>query len=284
MERKYSSTYPRGGATGIGLVELMIGLSIMFMILGMLSQFLLLSTRHARTVMRRVDAQQSVRMQMDQLLTDSIGADLVMVSYTANGVKYTSNTTDTLILRLPATTASGDIRPNAYDYVIYKVAATKSAGQGPYELRRTVVPNPGGSTRTAESGKLLAQNIQSARFVYVAQPTLTGNGTRTAFTLPVAAWGQGSGAVRAAFVGGVDLCATEKASYSGNTLTFTTAPADGAVVNAQYSVDPTVEIQQGGNAAGQVLITLQVKKPDGMPGEVMEVQSTVRLRNALALP
>ena len=298
----------RKGNQGFSLLELTLALFILALVLGLLAQFFLTSSRSAVNIRSSVGIQVGAQYGMDLLSQDIDGADLCLASYTNGSTTYASSTNGTLVLRTPAVTSAGTaIVANVEDHIVYQLVATAAgAANGPYTLNRTVIPGAG-SGRTAVSNQVVTNNVTSASFTYIAAQTQTQNalGSLKIFLLidgAVYAAPVGSTAVQQAIVAGVDQCSGASACYSGTTLTLTSAAAANAPMDLRFSVDPTITVSiplltgcgvncasgETANFAKEVMVTMTVTGGAGTGNTLSQaapnttLTTTASLRNKVA--
>lgn len=109
---------------------------------------------------------------MNAFESSIVPADRVLASYSFSGTAYTSGTT-TLVLELPAATASGAILSGMYDYVVFYASSTSL-----YRLTQAATGSARLSGRT-----LLSATLASLAFTYdngtVASTTSVAADVRT---------------------------------------------------------------------------------------------------------
>ena len=272
----------RRAQRAVSTIEVSLALSTLSLIVGLLVQSLLTSIHSATNLYSGVSIQVSAQHGLDLLSQDIEGADLCLAQYTVGATTYTSNANRSIVLRTPSLSSSGTTATASEDHIIYVLTATAAgASTGPYTLNRTIVPATG-SGRTAINNEIVATNVSSASFSYVAAQTQTQNalGSLLIFVLldgAVYSAPTGSVAVQQAIVAGVDQCSASTTCFSGGSLTLATAVTANAPMDLRFSVDPSATVSlsilsacgitcpagESANFAKEVVATLQTTASAG---------------------
>ena len=258
-------------ARAFTLVETMLVVSIFGLIVALLAGITIDTGRLSGDINAQATLQSQTRLQLDVITQDIRSSDAVLASYTpSGGPTYTTDTGSTLVLQLPAVSADGSstpatftnatqtFTPNAFDVVIYYIAGTSA----PYTLNRIVLPSAG-SGRAAVANTAVVFNVQSATLGYQAVRTLTGNGTKTDFSIDAFSTpGQTvtvNGATLPQVTGSSSVPSGEARFTAPSTLTFGTAPAATDVVDASYPVSPA----SAASAVTSIAVALMVSSTNG---------------------
>lgn len=258
---------------GFTLVESLVAVVLFSLILGSLTWVTVDMTRMGDVVRTNATLQSQGRVALDRFVNDVHCSRSVLDTYTApDGTVYNS-TASVMVLAAPSFSASGTIAtvadgsggtvPANYDYIVYRLVQTSTgSADGPYTLNRRVVITTG-SARTASADTVVAKNIQSASFTCLVDQPLLCNGVDATFALKTEIDVTGLG--QAVTVNGTPIVlGSTTAQYvapvtGGNadmgTLSFTSAPANNAVVDAIYPVNPANPASQANvNAASMTLL------------------------------
>lgn len=103
---------------GISLIELMVAMAVMSVMLLIVSQIFIADYNLVQGQVAHTDTVVGTMLATRAISTMARGAVGVMATQTINGTSYTSSTS-TLVLKLPAINATGDVINNTYDYVAF---------------------------------------------------------------------------------------------------------------------------------------------------------------------
>ncbi len=250
---------PRACRSGFTLVEMLMASLLFALILSALGWMAVDTSRMGSVVSTNATLQSQGRIAIDRFVNDVRSSRQIVTAYTApDGTVYSSGTGTCVVLAAPSyasdgtiattTDSAGNTVPAHYDYIVYHLVPTAAgSSSGPCQLNRRVDVYLG-SARSSAPEAVIASNIQSASFTCLVDQPITGNGVDAQFFLntliDVSGLGQG------VTVNGVPLVlGTTTAQYAPpgstgqttdiGTLNFAAAPANNAVIDAIYPVDPT---------------------------------------------
>lgn len=144
---------------GFTLIEIMVVVGL-FALLMLFATGIFLSHNGLYFAQRaEINAVGSARHALDDMTDEIREAVAVAVSTDYQSVTYTTDA-DTLVLRLPATDASGVPLSGTYDYIVYYIDSGN-----PQYLRKIAAPNAA-SFRRVEDKKLLTEYLNSLVFTY----------------------------------------------------------------------------------------------------------------------
>jgi len=269
---------------GFALTELIVASSIAVLSLAALVGTSVMSTRITAKVSSGVTTISKASTAYEELCSDIRAASGVLASYPTSGTPaFTSNGTNTLILRQPFTNA-GVIDPNKQIVIVYYLAP-QSGDRGPNVLKRYRATVNGGVEAAATLEKEVASQISSITFNYSAHETIFASEGYGKYLLRSEAQGDTPFSEERALVDGEDLSANGTATFVAGELRFTTRPTYGKLIDAYYNVDPTTVVGANGlNNAFEVLVAMKAspKWRDGRQVEQtrnLELISRVALRN-----
>lgn len=262
---------------GFTLAEMLVATALFVLVLSALAWIGVDMSRMGGVVSTNATLQSQGRVALDLFAGDVHGSRQIMNDYTAaDGTVYSSDTASCLVLAAPsyasdgtiATTADGmgNIVPAHYDYIVYHLVATPAGSpNGPYTLNRLVEADAT-SVRPDFADAVIARHVQSAAFTCLVDQPFRGNGVDTDFALKTEIDVAGLG--QAVTVDGTPMIlgaatAVYNAPATGvnidlGSLSFATAPANNAVIDAVYPVDPTDAASPANVNEASLALTLSV--------------------------
>jgi len=279
-------TRRRSMRRGFSALETLFSLVIFAAIMSMICWATIDTARMGGADYSSVQVETSTRHELDQFIADAHSSSNVVATYTNAGTTYTSNISNTIILKAPSYDSSGNIIAATYDYIVYHLVGNAA----PYTLNRLVVTTSG--SRPSSADTVVATNVQSATFVCLVDQTMNGDGSTTQFGLNSAVFGTGSnliesvtmtasGVALGAGASQVQFDAPVSPAYPQGSLLFGTAPASGAVIDSLYSVDPSQAANQPNITAVSLDLDIQQVNPGlgGSSTQADEITGRTNLHN-----
>jgi type II secretory pathway pseudopilin PulG len=236
---------------GMTLVELMVSMGIMML----LTLFLFGIGLHASQVIRKTDDSSSVmaktRLAYQQLSQHMSEADAILTQYPPTGTAvYRSDTTSTIILRVPVPNSSGVVLPGRYDVFIYRIeAATRDSGPNILKRYRGTITN--NVSAAAVLDRNLAARITTFALDYGTTETFLGDQSRKQFTLSATPLAGSTEIPTLVMVGGTNRLADNMASLSGPNVNFALAPRSNIPIDAHYRVNPQTPVDAFGRSGAK---------------------------------
>lgn len=148
------------GQRGWSLIEVLIVMTVASVAGGLLISLMISSNRIFFDQSAHISQGLSLN-QTELELTDLIKASAgVAAQYPASGTPVYTTDSNTLVIKLPAISASGDVIESVYDYAVVEADPAKP------EILRKQVFNDAGSFRKAEN-KVLSTSLKNITFIFL---------------------------------------------------------------------------------------------------------------------
>ncbi len=241
---------------GTTLIEVLMALVIMTLLLAMVGDVQLLSTRIYKQDSGWQESNRASNAAALYIRRDLRNAHQIVASYGSY-----STSSSTVVISVPSSTTGGVVA-GSYDTIIYRRDDLN-------RLLRSVYPS-NVSSRAAELNRVIAKSVTSLSFTYNAHDFKIGDGTTKVFTLTGSWYSTPTCRVNGAFTTGL--------SYNANTksATFGFAPSLGNAVEFIYVVDPSVSASLP--SVTEVSFALQANSTSA-EGTITNVNGSGRLRN-----
>lgn len=259
---------------GFQLVETMLAVGFLALVIAVFAQVSVNVARLTSVTTTDATMEQQSRHQLDHFIQDIEDGSAVLATYTG-AATYTTDNSTTLVLQAPSYDANGNLL-GTNDVTIYYL----SGKAAPYSLHRIVITSAG-SIRSSSPDTVVASNVQSLSLSYFVSQTYSGDGTTKAFGL--SAFPSGPTVTEQATMNGAAVTFGAQPSQaqwvSPSSLTFNTAPASAATINAYYSVDPS----KYASSVTQVVVDLALSVSGPTLGhsktQIVDVAGEANLRN-----
>lgn len=226
---------------GFSLLELSVTISLTVLLLFILMGFALQSSRQVRKVDARNTSVFDTRLGFEKLTLDIKMADAVLSRYPRGGNAFaTSSTADTIILRIPRSDNQGNVLPNEWDVVIYRLVpnnnnVTRTNGDlvAAGVLERWTASMTATTDSTPVRAETIGRTITSLNFEYGGIDRLEGNGSTRNFGLEAIPQSNGNEFVQSVLVNGREWLGT-MASFNNDRVAFTWAPRGGTLIDVLY--------------------------------------------------
>lgn len=249
----WTSSSRRRGTT---LLELMFAVAGSTLVLGTALAVYTVGVKSYRSDAGRNQANNAALQAAEYISRDLRNASQIEHSYGG----YTTNNS-TVIITTPAYNSGGTII-GSFDRIIYRISGD--------DLVRNVIPATG-SSRTAETNRVIVRQVSSLQIVYKAHDMFEGDGNSNSFQL-AASW---TGTPICRFNG--DLLQSGYYLSSGNrSATFSPAPAAGSAIEFIYNVQPGSTGAM--SAVAEVEFVINAGTDCSLDGSAQTV-ATARLRN-----
>lgn len=268
----------RGGFT---LVETIMAVMLTALAVLLVVNSMVSSSRFARNVNNNVSSSIQCRKGLEMITSDIRAAESIMVQFPTWSGTYRSNTTDTIVMRIPN---GGLVTSPNYNVIVYQWTAATGA-KAPGVVKRYIGTMNGG----AETAPVLDREVAfgvTCLFEYWAVQAELANGTQSAWALPP---GSIAGSENPqAIVAGADRVAAGTAAFAGGTATFTPRPAAGSQMTFLYPINVTSSPGGQLSYTGSVKVSLTPTYEDRnanstITNKTQPVTTMVVLRNRPAL-
>ena len=234
---------------GLTLVEMLLTAMLSAMIVGVVTGMTIQTSRYGKKVRTTLEKGSANRFSMDVLSNDIKESDEVVAGIPLIFPIFRSNTTDTLILKVPEYDASNNKLPSNYTVVIYNYSA------GRKELKRAVLSVANNIVPVAFTLETVMKNVDQVSFDYSTMQSFNGDGGTNTFNLSA----RPVDATKARImIGPTNWNNTAWASITNQTVNFTRPPQWGKPIDIFFGVNPgTVTTATGGCGANLVKFTMR---------------------------
>lgn len=263
---------------GMTMIEVLVGTSISFMALTALISVSLFSTAVASKLSGGIKTFSQARRGIERASDEVQMADMVMARYPTTGAAtFTTNTTDTIILRKPVVSGM-DFAAGQYEIVIFNL-------DGDQKLSRYTATISGGTQSAPALDRVIATDVSSLSFTYSAHETFLGQSYYAKYKLRSHAVGSAADNDESVLIDGVDKIADGSASIVSDELRLGAKLNWNQWADAIYNTDPSeIVFETAGINANFVTMKLVAapKWKDRTGSEqtrTIEFNSRLRLRN-----
>lgn len=268
----------------------------MTILLVMMAVFLVFNVGlQASRLASKVDSRNSVLLKAREgyeLLSRDIKlADAVLAQYPPNGVPtHRTSTNNSIILRIPRADANGDVIPNSWTVVMYRINPPNGAPMtgadytNEYDLERWTAEITPNITPALTRDRVVGKGICQLRFAFQGIDSFEGDGNRTEYNLEAMPIGNGSGITQEVLVNGVNWLGT-MAAIRSDVVEFNWRPKSGVLIDINYRIDPAVvSAPFGATGADLVHVTVRGRakwrnRQEQQKENLIEFSSRVRLMN-----
>jgi len=248
----------RSRQSGFTVIEAVVAAFIASMALFLAVTVYTASFRSYRTQHLKSAAIRSSELAMEYLTRDIRAASQVVSSY--GGV---ATLPSAVVLKAPSYNAHGVI-DGSFDYIAYEIDRLER------RLIRSVWASAG--SRTNETERILARNVDNIALTYHCLDVFDGNGAAQTFSISHP-W-SGAPSVR---INGVLLTSGYSLSTGAQTITFAGAPVSGSVIEVIYPVSPADASALAD--AHMITVRLTCRADEADEDQCSVLDSTIRLRN-----
>lgn len=267
------------------MTETLVASGLLLLLLGTIMGTTMLSSNLSAKLSRSVVTVQRGRLSVERIGMDIQAADRVLKAYPTTGSPlYTTDKTSTLILRIPRQSSPGN-----YDVSIYRTRT--DASNGPKVLEAFAAEIVGGVEKPATLEGVVAREVTAFRLSLSAHETFLGNGSHNRFALRSKSTGHDALSRESVLVQGADRLAQTEAGtagvagvdVTGTQMVFGKAPANGALIDAFYNVDPNDAILAGGGTNASIVTYGLVLAPKSRDGAYRRSERESNITTRLAL-
>lgn len=234
---------------GLTLVEMLMTALLSAMIVGVVTGMTIQTSRYGKKVRTTLEKGSANRFTMDVLSNDIKESDEVVAGIPLIFPIYRSNTTDTLILKVPEYDAANNKLPSKYTVVIYHYTARTK------ELKRSVLSIQNNIVPVSYTLETVMKNVDQVSFDYSTMQSFNGDGGTTTFNLAAKPVDRTRARI---MIGPTDWNNTAWASIWVQSVIFTRPPQWGKPIDVFYGVNPgTVTTPTGGCGANLVKFTMR---------------------------
>ena len=292
---------------GFSIAEALAVSGVMILMGGLLLQSTRLSAKTLRSVQDASSASIDARASFEAILNDIRQADRVLTGYPSSSPTFSTNKTNTIVLRRPVYDAEFKPIPGNYDITIYKLERPSNTAKTA-RIDRYTAKVEDGAEQDAAFDRTVLKSAIAFNFRYSTKKMHMGdNWTQTFWntgyytpttTDPLPAEADANlknwqPALRKCEyvvpkkvrIGGFDAFAMGKVSLSGSSVVFDQAPAWSAPIDVELEVDP-VDILEAPNSSGanNVFVEIRfpvesIKKSAVGRNDLVTYSSSVQLRN-----
>jgi len=199
---------------GFTLVEILVSVSLAALAALLMANSMISTTRFAKNLTNSSSANAEASQSSEMIASDIRASESVLVRYPTAVGTYRSDTTSTVILKIPSGGTS-------YNVVIYQWEAAAGV-KAPGVVKRYTATINGASETTPTLDREVASNVNFG-LEYWAIQSDTGNGYTRNWSLATQAIGGASEPAKV-LLNGDDVTATGQATVAGSTTSFPTAP------------------------------------------------------------
>ena len=292
---------------GFSIAEVLAVSGVMILMAGLLLQSTRLSAKTLKSVQDASSSSIDARGSFEAILTDIRQADRVLTGYPSTSPVYTTNKTNTIVLRRPVYDADFKPVPGDYDITIYKLVRPSNTSKTA-RIERYKAKIEGGTEQDATLDRTMISTVLAFNLRYSTKKMHMGdNWTQTFWntgyysptsTDPLAAEtdanldGWQPALRKCEYVvpkkvrlAGHDCFAMGKVTLSGSSVVFDQAPAWSAPIDVELEVDPA-DLLESPNSSGANNVYVEIrfavdsiKKTAMSRADLVTYASSVQLRN-----